>query len=199
MPFRTNIQDKPLPQSDWVAWPYIDTLYDYVDFITKNPRIAELPDKYWNTEVAIVGAGVAGLVAAYELLKIGVKPVIFEATERMGGRAYSLTFKNSDVFAEMGSMRFPPSGKLLFYYFNLFGLNTGGQFPDPGKVLTKLYYENTIINWPEGEDTPQDIDFKRIGQDWSDFVKGLVQPLYDVWQKEQWVDTLRSKDTEILE
>ncbi|MBE9121864.1 FAD-dependent oxidoreductase [Tychonema sp. LEGE 07199] len=186
MSFRTNIQDKPLPQADWVAWPYIDTLYDYVDFITKNPQIATLPKKLWDTEVAIVGAGVAGLVAAYELLKIGVKPVIFEATDRIGGRAYSLKFKNSEAFAEMGSMRFPPSGKLLFYYFKLFDLNCDGQFPDPGKVLTKLYYENTIINWPPGEDTPQDIDFKRIGQDWSDFVRGLVQPLYDVWQKQQW-------------
>ena len=34
MPFRTNIQPKLIPAPDWVAWFYIDTLYDYVEFIT---------------------------------------------------------------------------------------------------------------------------------------------------------------------
>ncbi|MGD2182679.1 FAD-dependent oxidoreductase [Lusitaniella coriacea] len=186
MPFRTNIQPKPLPKEDWVAWPYIDTLYDYVDFIDNNDPIANLPQHLIGTEVAIVGAGVAGLVAAYELLKIGAKPVVFEATDRIGGRAYSLKFKNSNAIAEMGSMRFPPSGKLLFHYFDLFELEAGGQFPDPGQVLTKLYYENEIINWLKGETAPENLDFKRIGVDWQKFVQTLVQPLYSVWKKEDW-------------
>jgi tryptophan 2-monooxygenase len=191
MPFRTNIQTKQLPQEGWVAWPYIDTLYDYVDFIANNPRIADLPQDKWNTEVAIVGSGVAGLVAAYELLKIGVKPVVFEATDRIGGRAYSLPFKNSNALAEMGSMRFPPSGKLLFYYFTLFGLKTGGQFPDPGQVPTQLYYENNVINWPVKQPYPDDPDFQRIGEDWGQFVNTLVQPLYEVWEQQQW-DAVKS-------
>ena len=36
-------------------------------------------------EVAIIGAGMAGMTAAYELMKMGLKPVIYEAG-RIGGR-----------------------------------------------------------------------------------------------------------------
>lgn len=42
----------------------IDTLYDYVEFV-KGDRIGTLPEALWGTEVAVIGAGVAGLVAAY--------------------------------------------------------------------------------------------------------------------------------------
>lgn len=37
-------------------------------------------------DVAVVGAGLAGLVAARELLRAGVEPVVVEARERVGGR-----------------------------------------------------------------------------------------------------------------
>ena len=37
--------------------------------------------------VAIIGAGVAGLTAAYELTKLGHQVVIFEASDRPGGLA----------------------------------------------------------------------------------------------------------------
>ena len=37
MRFHTNIQEKPVPEPEWVAWPYIDTLYDYVEFLKRGP------------------------------------------------------------------------------------------------------------------------------------------------------------------
>lgn len=165
----------------------IDTLYDYVEFV-KNAPIATLPKDSWETEVAVIGAGVAGLVAAYELLKIGVKPVIFEASDRLGGRAYSKHFteldgKESPVFAELGSMRFPPSGKLFFYYLtDVFNISTeGSDFPDPKTVPTKLYYENKVIDWPQHQDHPNNQEFERIGKEWKDFVAKLVDPLKKAW------------------
>ncbi|EGK83616.1 hypothetical protein D0A34_16065 [Microcoleus vaginatus PCC 9802] len=165
----------------------IDTLYDYVEFV-KGDRIATLPEDRWGTEVAVIGAGVAGLVAAYELLKMGAKPVLFEASDRIGGRAYSKHFTESDgkespVLAELGAMRFPPSGKLFFYYLSqVFNLSTqGGSFPDPGKVPTKLYYENEEIDWPEGCAHPNNKEFERIGNEWNSFVNKLVEPLKQAW------------------
>ena len=50
--------------------------------------------------VAILGAGVAGLCAAYELDRAGYDCVILEATRRSGGR--SLTLRRGDSFREMG-------------------------------------------------------------------------------------------------
>jgi monoamine oxidase len=50
--------------------------------------------------VAILGAGVAGLCAAYELDRAGYDCVILEAARRIGGR--SLTLRRDDSFAEAG-------------------------------------------------------------------------------------------------
>ena len=50
--------------------------------------------------VAILGAGVAGLSAAYELDRAGYDCTILEASGRAGGR--SLTLRRGDRFSEMG-------------------------------------------------------------------------------------------------
>ena len=40
--------------------------------------------------VAIIGAGIAGLNAAYQLQKAGVKSTLYEASDRVGGRVFTL-------------------------------------------------------------------------------------------------------------
>src|ERR1043166_8178038 len=53
--------------------------------------------------VAIIGAGVAGLTAAYRLLQAGVPCEIFEGSERTGGRILTKTDFNKDgMFCELG-------------------------------------------------------------------------------------------------
>ena len=44
-----------------------------------------------NNEIYIVGAGVSGLIAAYELEKEGYKPTIVEKTSEVGGRVKTLS------------------------------------------------------------------------------------------------------------
>lgn len=51
--------------------------------------------------VVILGAGIAGLVAAYELDKLGYTCTILEASRRAGGR--NLTVRSGDVMEEFGS------------------------------------------------------------------------------------------------
>ena len=41
--------------------------------------LGAVPAERHGTEVAIIGAGTAGMVAAYELMRLGLKPVIYEA------------------------------------------------------------------------------------------------------------------------
>ena len=74
-----------------------------LDFLKPPPAMAaglQLPsDSGSGKTVAILGAGVAGLCAAYELDRAGYDVVILEASRRIGGR--SLTLRRGDVLKEM--------------------------------------------------------------------------------------------------
>jgi monoamine oxidase len=52
--------------------------------------------------VAVAGAGLAGLTAAYELQRAGAEVVVFEARDRVGGRVWSRRLENGAV-VEMGA------------------------------------------------------------------------------------------------
>ena len=53
-----------------------------------------------NADVIIIGAGAAGLMAAYELSKAGKQVVVLEARDRTGGRMHTL---NDDLHTELGA------------------------------------------------------------------------------------------------
>ncbi|MGE0736184.1 MAG: flavin monoamine oxidase family protein [Alphaproteobacteria bacterium] len=75
--------------------------------------------------VIVVGAGMAGLVAAYELLRAGHDPIILEARPRVGGRVWTLREPFSDgLYAELGAMRIPRSHDLTMAYVEKFKLAT---------------------------------------------------------------------------
>ena len=38
--------------------------------------------------VVVIGGGLAGLSAAHELRNRGIRPVVFEASDRLGGRSF---------------------------------------------------------------------------------------------------------------
>jgi len=64
-------------------------------------------------KVIVVGAGMAGLVAASELLRAGHDPIILEAQQRVGGRVQTLREPfTSGLYAEAGAMRVPQSHAL---------------------------------------------------------------------------------------
>src|SRR5262245_20878275 len=52
--------------------------------------------------IGIVGGGVAGLTAAYRLQAVGVKPVLFEASSRWGGRMLTVYDFYKGMFCELG-------------------------------------------------------------------------------------------------
>jgi tryptophan 2-monooxygenase len=161
------------------GWPHIDTLYDYTKLLDDTTPIATLPTSAQGARVAIVGAGAAGMVAAYELLRMGASPRVFEASPRVGGRNWSEPFADSTMFAEMGAMRVPVSSKVFWNYANKFGLHHM-EFPDPGKVpITCLYYENQAYEWKEKTDPPAPFD--QISKDWDHFVDPFIRAINQAW------------------
>jgi monoamine oxidase len=56
-----------------------------------------------NTSILILGAGMAGLVAAYELSRAGYKVKLLEYNHRAGGRSWTL--RGGDEYTELGGAR----------------------------------------------------------------------------------------------
>ncbi len=107
-----------------------DFPFAYDDWLKHPAGLGSVPPMRHGTEVAIVGAGMAGVVAAYELMKLGLKPVVYES-RRLGGRLHSEPFKGADgIVAELGGMRFPKSSVGFYHYLDSLGLKTR-PFPNP--------------------------------------------------------------------
>jgi monoamine oxidase len=72
--------------------------------------------------VAVLGAGIAGLVAAYELKQQGHEVIVLEAQNRVGGRVLTCREFAPGLCAEFGAMRIPRSHELTLRYCRKFDL-----------------------------------------------------------------------------
>lgn len=80
--------------------------------------------------VVIVGAGLAGLVAGYELRESGHDVTILEAQLRPGGRVQTIREPFSDgLYAEVGAARIPDNHELTLRYIKHFGLTVVPFYP----------------------------------------------------------------------
>lgn len=167
MSFVPNLRTKR-PDQEYVQ-SKIDVLVNYHDVLTAAEEAGGLVTGLVNPEsfrVAVVGTGPAGIVAAYELLRLGVVVDIFSrdhASYRYG-RSFSYPFPGNEKYlAEMGAMRFPPSEAGLFYYLSKFGIAHNDNFPDPGNVDTLLYLNGRSLDWKAGQPAPPLFDTVNAG------------------------------------
>ena len=87
-------------------------------------------------KVLILGAGVAGLVAAYELSKLGHDVTVLEARTRPGGRVHTLREPFSDgLYAEAGAARIPDNHDLTHKYVKEFELPLEPFYPSQLSAL----------------------------------------------------------------
>jgi tryptophan 2-monooxygenase len=145
--------DFPFPYDEWRRHP---------------AGLGRLPAERHGSEVGVIGAGIAGLVAAYELMKLGLKPVVYESAE-IGGRLRSRAFiDHPEAIAELGAMRFPPSATNFFDYVDLVGLTTR-PFPNPLspaapstviELKNRSWYAETLADLPD--------IFHRVARAWGE-------------------------------
>lgn len=129
-------------------------------------------------KVLVLGAGVAGMIAASELLKRGHTPIILEARARAGGRVYTMRAPFSQgLHAEAGAMRIPITHELTMHYIHKYGLELY-PFTSPNP---HAYYHLRGKKFRRG-----DLE-KDFGQIRSQFP--AMNKINNVWQL--WDDTIR--------
>ncbi|NQW09206.1 MAG: FAD-dependent oxidoreductase [Alphaproteobacteria bacterium] len=133
-----------------------DFPFAYDDWIRHPADLGSIPADQHGAEVAVIGAGMSGLLCAYELMKLGLRPVVYEAGQ-LGGRLRSQPFEGADkVVAELGGMRFPISSTGFWHYADLVGVDSR-PFPNPlteaaGSTVIDLegtsHYAKTLADLP---------------------------------------------------
>ncbi len=144
-----------------------DFPFAYDDWLRHPAGLGSVPPTHHGAEIAVIGAGMAGMTAAFELMKMGLKPVIYEAG-RMGGRLRSQKFEGAhDIVAELGGMRFPESATAFYHYVDMLGLEKK-PFPNPlspATPSTVIDLEGETIYVEKKSDLPP--MFREIGEHWA--------------------------------
>ncbi|WP_020659288.1 flavin monoamine oxidase family protein [Amycolatopsis benzoatilytica] len=168
--------DFPFPYDDWLRHP---------------AGLGRLPRHRLGTPVAVAGGGISGLVVAYELMKLGLRPVLYEPGE-LGGRMRSVPFEgHPDSLAELGAMRFPTSASTLFHYLGLLGLKTR-PFPNPlapGTPSTVLDLGGVVHHVRTADELPA--AYLEVGDAWE-------KALQDGAERSSVEDAIRRRDVPAL-
>ena len=143
-----------------------DFPFSYDHYLEHPAGLGSVPEAARGTEVAVIGAGLAGVVVAYELMKMGLKPVIYEAGA-IGGRLKTQSFDPAPgVVADLGGMRFPISGRAFYHYVDLLGLETR-EFPNPlapATPSTVIELKDQRIQADTAEDLPE--FYREVAEAW---------------------------------
>ena len=127
-------------------------------------------------KVIVIGAGLAGLSAAYELTQAGHDVTILEAQMRPGGRVLTLREPFSDgLYAEAGAIEIPDTHDLTLHYIRLFNLPLNPTSPSNLGSVSYLRGKRITVT-PEGTaDFPYNLtaEEKKLGP-WRTYVQPLV-------------------------
>ncbi len=106
-------------------------------------------------KIIVIGAGLAGLSAAYELMLAGHEVTVLEAQLRPGGRVCTFHAPFSDgLYAEVGAMHIPETHNLTLRYAQLFNLPLDLEPPFTAASLSYVrgkrivVREGAKVEWP---------------------------------------------------
>ncbi|MFA6175747.1 MAG: NAD(P)-binding protein, partial [Phycisphaerae bacterium] len=110
-----------------------------------------------NKTAIIIGAGPAGLTAAFELLsKTDIKPIIFEQTSDIGGISKTVNYKGNHI--DIGGHRFfSKSDRVMDFWLNILPMEQIGTPADPQKTdkvmllrqrLSRILFMRKFFDYP---------------------------------------------------
>ena len=177
-----NIEEYLLSPDVCNPYTHHDICFDFFDLFENPKNYIDTSAIAPNTEVAVVGAGCAGLAAANLLLKLGIKPIVYEQSERIGGRTFSEKFsKNPDFYAEMGAMRIPESQVFIKQLRNKWNL-AHFTFPNPKIVNTKYSYQGKSVTFnPKTQQYEGDPQLAKQLEDMEKAWQIVISPITYSW------------------
>jgi len=160
------------------------SIQDYIDIVKQGITKKFKTEK--QKKVIIVGAGLAGLAAGYELKRAGHNPIILEAQQRVGGRVYTLRDPFTEgLYAEVGAMRIPRAHTLTMEYVEKFGLKTNDFTMDNPNAY--YYMGGNKVRASEANANPSllgfDVAENERGKTAGQMYMKVIQPLIDNLEK----------------
>lgn len=149
------------------------------------------------SKVLVLGAGLAGLTAAYKLMQKGIDVVILEAQNRVGGRVFTHNIdKESNLTVELGAEWVGESHIKLKNYCKEFGLNLLNHQFDTALLLNQQYQAANTWNL----DAEWQVKYEKILKDFLKYSKQQQRDLDKIdWWRFLKKNGISDKDLEILE
>ena len=125
-----------------------------------------------NRSVIVVGAGLAGLTAAFELMEAGFPVTVLEARDRVGGRVWTIRdpFLNGQV-ADAGGEFIDSYHTDLLHYIRLFDLPLV-----PIRGARRYYYDGRLVPADEFWADPSTAGLDpQVARDWIAFEKAVAK------------------------
>jgi protoporphyrinogen oxidase len=139
-------------------------------------------DSLHNEPVIIIGAGPAGLAAAYELTKKKRQALVFEKADKVGGIARTETYK--DYLFDIGGHRFFTKIEIIN---TLWKEILGKDFLKVSRI-SRIYYRGRFFKYPiEMFDTLRNLGFKESFLIASSYLHARLRPYPEEETFEQWV------------
>lgn len=135
-------------------------------------------------KVVVIGAGVAGLAAAYELTQAGHDVTVLEARGRAGGRVETMREQFSDgLYAEAGAMNVYDTHDWTLKYIKLFGLTLDASAPSTLASVVYLRGQRLVAKQGQALEYPLGLtaEEKRLGRRgmWEKYVLSVAKDVGD--------------------
>ena len=145
---------------------------------------SEIPRANVGKKVVIIGAGLAGLSAAYELSQAGHDVTILEARTRPGGRVHTLRGQFADgLYAEAGATNVFDVHHWTIKYANVFGVTLDPAVSPAGAPIFLVKGKRIVINANTAVDWPiqlrADEQGLTRGQLWNKYVAPVLKEIGD--------------------